>query len=89
MVEASQQSITHHSNAHTSYHHQRWGSSHLLKGKGLSAVKEAEKRVTFGVWLKYVDFNLLLPKVVKSPLIIEFFLRCDWSPDFIWFYYQS
>ena len=53
---------------------------------GLGCYERGRKRVISGVWLNWVIFNLLLPKVVKSPLIIGFFIRYDWSLDSIWFY---
>ena len=46
---------------------------HGLKGSNLWCVIELSQ------------FNLFLPKVVRSLPIIEFYLRSDWSLDFIWF----
>ena len=52
-------------------------------GMGYGVVKEGERRVNLQCMTKLSHFNRLLPNVVKSPPIIEFLLRCDWSPDSI------
>ena len=54
-------------------------NTYLKEGTSLVVVKEGEKRVTYCAWMNWVNFNLLLSKVVKSSPIIRFFLRCDWS----------
>ena len=66
-------------------------SQTLVRKKAWARVmwKRVKERVTTGVWMNWMNFNRLIPKVVKSPPIIKFFLRHDWSPNFIWFSCQS
>ena len=44
---------------------------------------------TLGVWLESESILKKLPRVSEVVTNHWVFLRCDWSPDFIWFYYWS
>ena len=48
-----------------------------------------EVRHTSGVWLEYESILRKLQRVSEVATNHWVFLRCDWSLDFIWFYYQS
>ena len=65
---------------------QEEGDACTYKARSSSALEED---CTFGVWLEYESILRKLPRVSESPPILGFFLKCDWSPDSIWFYYRS
>ena len=44
---------------------------------------------TLGMWLEYESILRKLPMVSEVAINHWVFLRCDWSPNSIWFYYRS
>ena len=62
------------------------GDARTYKAQSSSALEED---CNSGVWLEYESILRKLPRVSESPPILGFFLKCDWSPDSIWFYYWS
>ena len=51
--------------------------------------RNMEVYCTLGVWLEYESILRKLPRVSEVTTNHLVFLRCDWSLDSIWFYYQS
>ena len=54
-----------------------------------SELECSEEGYTSSVWLENKSIFIELPKVSEITTNHWFFLRCDWSPDSIWIYYQS
>ena len=65
------------------------GDTHMLLGNTSSELRCYEEGYTSGVWLESESILIKLPKVSEVATNHWVFLRCDWLPNSIWFYYQS